>query len=219
MSNHALLKVTWRFQASLERMTTRAGSLIAFEGIDQSGKETQARRVRERMSAAGRPAEIIAFPDRDTPIGQEIERALRGGRDYPADVMQLLYVANRYEWRPAIERSLEAGHVVICDRYLASSVAYGEAQGLDPRWLFDLQRLLPQPDLTVLLDIAPEVAADRKRANRDRYESDMSLLERVRASYLRQAAAPGWHVIDGARPADAVEGDVGRAVDRELALP
>ena len=63
--------------------------------------------------------------------------------------MQLLYIANRYEWKPAIERGLAAGHIVICDRYLASSVAYGEAQGLDAGWLIEIQRFLPQPDLTV----------------------------------------------------------------------
>ena len=59
--------------------------------------------------------------------------------------MQLLYVANRYEWKPEIERALAAGQIVLCDRYLASSVAYGEAQGLDPGWLIDIQRFLPRP--------------------------------------------------------------------------
>ncbi len=113
-------------------MTTRPGRLIAFEGLDQSGKETQARRLAARVATQGRQATIIAFPDRTTPIGQEIEMGLRGKRDYHADVMQLLYVANRYEWKPAIGRMLDAGQVVVCDRYLASSVAYGEAQGLDP---------------------------------------------------------------------------------------
>ena len=105
--------------------------------------------------------------------------------------MQLLYVANRYEWKPQIERERERGTIVICDRYLASSVAYGEAQGLDPAWLLEIQRHLPQPDITFLLDIAPDVSARRKTADRDQYERDLALLGRVRESYLRQAAN-GW---------------------------
>ncbi len=75
---------------------------------------------------------LLSFPTYETPIGAEIGRALHGERDYGSDVMQLLYVANRFEWKPEIERELAAGAVLVCDRYLASSIAYGEAQGLDP---------------------------------------------------------------------------------------
>ena len=82
---------------------------------------------------------------------------------------------------------LAAGTVIICDRYLASSIAYGEAQGVDGAWLREIQRYLPPPDLTILLDIAPETAAGRKTANRDKYERDLALLSRVRESYRRQA--------------------------------
>src|SRR4026209_1632682 len=71
-------------------------------------------------------------------------------------VIQLRYVTNRDEWRTEIERRRSDGEILICDRYLASSVAYGEAQGLDSAWLLEIQRHLPQPDLTLLLDTAPE---------------------------------------------------------------
>ena len=93
---------------------------------------------------------------------------------------------------------------MICDRYLASSIAYGEAQGLDGAWLREIQKFLPPPDLTILLDIAPETAAGRKTTNRDKYERDLALLSRVRESYRRQAEAPGWLRLDGERPKDAV---------------
>jgi len=102
--------------------------------------------------------------------------------------------------------------VVVADRYIASSVAYGEAQGLDPEWLFDAQRYLPPPALTVMIDIAPTTAVARKRANRDRFEQDLAMLERVRVSYRRQAQRPGWVAIDGERPIDAVAADVSTAV-------
>ena len=112
--------------------------LIAFEGLDQSGKETQARHLRARLEQEGRKVHALSFPEYGTPIGQEIAAALRGERDFTPSVMQLLYVANRHERRPEIVNALAAGDVVVCDRYIASSVAYGEAQGLDPDWLLSI---------------------------------------------------------------------------------
>ena len=190
------------------------GRLVVFEGLDQSGKQTQAERLRDRLVAAGRTVRLLSFPSYDTPIGAEIGRALKGERDYAADTMQLLYVANRFEWKPEMERELAKGTVVLCDRYLASSVAYGEAFGLDGAWLAEIQRYLPQPDLTVLLDIEPQVSASRKTADRDKYERDLSLLARVRASYHRQAAAPKWLRLDAGRDREAVAADVFDAVSR-----
>ena len=194
------------------------GLLIAFEGLDQSGKQTQAELLRDRLTSAGRTVRLLSFPDYQTSIGSEIGRALRGERDYTADVMQLLYVANRYEWKGDILRAKEAGTVLVCERYLASSIAYGEAQGLDREWLADIQKYLPQPDLTILLDIPPEVSARRKTDDRDKYERDLALLGRVRDSYLRQATARkpggegGWLRLDGNRDRDAVAADVQAAV-------
>ena len=80
-----------------------------------------------------------------------------------------------------------------------------------------MQRYLPQPDLTILLDIAPETAARRKTADRDRYERDLALLSRVRESYRRQAAQGGWLRLDGERDKDAVAADVIKAVASRLA--
>jgi len=193
-----------------------SGYLIAFEGLDQSGKQTQAERLRDRLKQDGRKARLVSFPDYGTSIGEEIARALQGEREYGADVMQLLYVANRYERKPDLQRWLDGGLVLVCDRYAASSVAYGEAFGLDPAWLSDMQRFLPPASLTIMLDIAPETAAGRKSADRDRYERDLALLGRVRESYRRQAAAGGWVVLDGERAKDTIAADVYEAATRVL---
>jgi dTMP kinase len=193
-----------------------AGVLIAFEGLDQSGKETQARRLGESLRDAGRTVHAVSFPDYATPIGSELGRALRGEHEYPPDVMQLLYIANRYEYRPRLEQWLADGAVIVCDRYTASSIAYGETQGLDAAWLGAIQRHLPQPDLTLLLDIPPAIAVARKQAGRDRYERDLSLLTRVRASYQRQARAPGWVLLDGERSRDELASEILSIVGRLL---
>ena len=173
--------------------------LIAIEGLDQSGKATQAQLLRDQLRQGGTRAWLVSFPDYGTSIGEEIARALQGEREYGPEVMQLLYIANRYERKADLERWLDGGLAVVCDRYVASSIAYGEAQGLDVDWLTQTQRFLPVSDLTILLDIAPELAVERKAKGRDRYERDLSLLGRVRDSYVRQAQQAGWVRVDGDR--------------------
>ncbi len=194
------------------------GSLIAFEGLDQSGKQTQAESLRDALGQRGQRCELLSFPDYETAIGSELHRALHGEREYTPDVMQLLYVANRYEVKPMIDRWLADGRVVLCDRYVASSVAYGVAQGLDAAWLQDIQRFLPEADLTILLDITPDVAVARKAQGRDRFERDLALLNRVRDSYRTQAAGPRWASIAAARPKEDVSADVRQAVSSRLGL-
>jgi thymidylate kinase len=91
--------------------------LIAFEGLDQSGKATQARRLRDRLRATGDKARVVSFPDYGTSIGEEIARALQGEREYGPDVMQLLYVAKR-------DHALQVG---VRESYLR--------QAANPNWL------------------------------------------------------------------------------------
>jgi len=194
------------------------GMLIAFEGLDQSGKQTQAERLRDRLKQGGHKARLLSFPDYATSIGEEIARALQGEREYEPDVMQLLYVANRYERKADLQRWLDGGLILVCDRYTASSIAYGEAQGLEPGWLADVQKFLPAASLTILLDIAPETAVQRKAVDRDRYERDLAMQERVRDSYHRQAAANQWVVLDGEQSKDAVAAEVFSVASSRLGL-
>ena len=190
--------------------------LIAIEGLDQSGKATQAQRLRDQLRDEGTRARLVSFPDYGTAIGEEIARALQGEREHSPEVMQLLYVANRYERRDDLERWLSGGLVVVCDRYTASSVAYGEAQGLDTDWLAQIQIFLPVADLTILLDVAPRLAVERKTVGRDRYERDLVLLDRVRESYLRQAEQPGWIRVDGERGKAQVAQEIAVVVGEKL---
>lgn len=194
------------------------GHLIAFEGLDQSGKQTQAERLLAAFRAAGRTAEFLTFPEYTTAIGEEIGRALKGERDYQPDTLQLLYVANRFEFRTRIMEWLASGTMVVCDRYLASSIAYGEAQGVDTGWLTAIQQPLPQPSLTLFMDMSPSVSLTRKQADRDKFERDMPLLERVRESYRRQSSAATWVTIDAERDRDAVTVAVAGAVRSRLGL-
>jgi dTMP kinase len=193
--------------------------LIAFEGLDQSGKATQADALSARLTSDGWTVHLISFPDYRTPIGREIQKALAGEREFGPDVLQLLYIANRLEYKPRLDRWLGAGDVVICDRYRASSVAYGEAHGVDPAWLEDAQRLLPRPAVTIFLDIPPEAGVKRKTADRDLFERDLALLARVRESYRRQSQQPDWVVLDATPAKTDVTAAVERVVLPRLARP
>jgi dTMP kinase len=192
------------------------GSLIAFEGLDQSGKQTQAELLRDHLKGQGRKARLVSFPDYGTSIGER-ERALSNERDYGPDVMRCSCSTSRTATRrrgsAAVARRRRSA---VSDRYTASSVAYGEALGLDPAWLTDMQKFLPPAAMTILLDIAPETAVKRKSVDRDRYERDLAMQGRVRESYHRQAAAQGWIVLDGERAKDAIAAEVIDAVQRIL---
>lgn len=193
-------------------MKQLAGKLIAVEGIDQAGKQTVCGWLIGELRAAGVATEQAGFPDYATPLGREITAFLSGQRDYPAEARQLLYAANRWERAAELRGWLAAGRAVVVDRYSASGVAYGAAQGLDVAWMLEVERGLPAADLTILLDIAPEVSLARKTTARDAYEKRLDLLANARAAYRRLAAAPGWLVVDAAADRDTVRARVQAAL-------
>ena len=198
-----------------------AGHLIAFEGLDQSGKQTQAELLRDRLKQEGHKARLVSFPDYATSIGEELARALQGERDYGPDVMQLLYVANRYERKPDLLRWLEGGLVLVCDRYVASSIAYGEAQGLDARLAGGDSAV---PAAGVADDRPRHRARNRRRSGRRSIAIGTSATCRCRPASARAISSrprpsQDWVVLDGERAKDEIAADVFNAVASRLALP
>ena len=177
----------------------RPGYLIAVEGIDQAGKATQAAGLRRCAKELGRRATVFRFPDYNTRIGALIGFALDRA-DYSPGVIQMLCAANRLETGGEIQDCMDAGDIVICDRYVASGLAYGRASGLDAAWLESLQAPMPAADWTILLDVNPATAEERKRDKRDRYELDRALLTQARQAYLDLASAnTTWTVMNAAK--------------------
>ncbi|MDY6769690.1 MAG: dTMP kinase, partial [Candidatus Nanohaloarchaea archaeon] len=142
--------------------TGSSGALVVIEGLDASGKRTQAERLVRRLDTAGQDAEYIEFPTYDrTRIGSLIEQYLDGGYDAPPEVAALLYAADRYQMADELEAFMADGGVVVADRYSPSNYAFQAAAADDPAmldWMQDVERRLPQPDLVILLDIPPETA-------------------------------------------------------------
>jgi dTMP kinase len=196
-----------------------AGTLIAIEGIDQAGKQTVCDWLAQELRAHGVQTEQTGFPDYATPLGQEITAFLRGQRVYPAEARQLLYAANRWERAAEIRAWLADGRAVVVDRYIASGVAYGAAQGLDMAWMLSVEQGLPPAGLTILLDITPDVSLARKTTARDAYEARLDLLAQARDAYLTLAREPGWLVVDAAADRETVRDRVLAALQRHLGRP
>jgi len=198
-----------------------AGLFVTIEGIDRSGKTTQARRLAD---ALGPDALLVREPG-GTPAGERIRELLKD----PAVTLSpraeaLLFAAARAELVEAVIRpALEAGRIVVSDRYLDSSLAYqGHGRGLgedEVRRINDWATGGLTPDLTVLLEIGPAAAAARAGVT-DRFEAEGDALQQTVAdAYARMAAAAPerWHAVDAARDEDVVHADVLALVERARA--
>jgi dTMP kinase len=193
------------------------GLFVVFEGIDASGKSTQARRVAELRDAH------FTFEPGDTPLGVDLRRWVLDAATPMTPITEaLLMLSDRsHHVRTLIEPTLETGRAVVSDRYFASTLAYqGYGRGVDLARLEAATELAIGdclPDLTVLIDTPLDVAIERRAPDvRDRFESaDLDFHQRVRDGYLAIADKWGakWCVIDGSRS----EADVASLVDERLA--
>lgn len=210
-------------------MPSRSGAMfITFEGIDGSGKSTQARRLAEHLRAGGREVVLTREPG-GSPGAEDIRRlVLEGDPDrWSAETEILLFTAARRDHlERVIEPSLGAGKVVISDRFADSTRMYQGLSRGDLRGLVDKLHALMigrEPDLTFVIDMDPETGLARARARNgteERFEDfGAGLQRRMREGFLALAAEfPGrCRVIDGGRPADAVAADIAAIADRALA--
>lgn len=182
--------------------------IIAFEGIDQSGKETQATRLAERLQQQGKKVWLSGFPDYETPIGIELRKFLAGERSFNPQTRQLLYVANRYEKLEELRDAMENIDYIILDRYKASGLAYGLITGLDMEWCIQLESGLPDPDHTFLFDTPVEESFKRKQEGRDVYERQLDFLASVRRAYLDLAKRYEWTVFSTQQTEDQIQEQV-----------
>jgi dTMP kinase len=165
------------------------GVLIQIEGTDKAGKQTQAEWLAKLLALDGHQVSLIAFPDYDTPSGELIYNFLHGMLPFtPKDqpyLAQAIYTINRYEAQPRIQRALMDGKIVIADRYIGSSLAYGMMDGLSHEWIKQISHSLIQPDITVVLEISDEEYLKRcgNYAVLDHYESKLENIQNARKLY------------------------------------
>lgn len=196
---------------------------ITFEGIDGSGKSTQARGLAQTLHAEGHAVVATREPG-GSPGAEEIRRLVLEGepdRWSPETEILLFTAARRDHLERTIAPALAAGQIVICDRFADSTRMYqglirGDS-GRDLRATVDALHAMMigvEPDLTFLIDIDPALGLDRafaRKGHEERFEDfGLAMQVRMRAGFLALAAeCPGrFRVIDGARPAEAVAADV-----------
>lgn len=187
-----------------------AGVFVAFEGGDGAGKSTQIDALAASLAAQGREVLLTREPG-GTPVGSAIRQVVLHGEHVDARAEALLFAADRAHHVATVVRpALEGGAVVLTDRYLDSSIAYqGTARGADPQEIADVSSWATRglvPDLTVLLDVDPQVGYQRRRGQHDRLESEGEAFhQQVRSAFcdLAAAAPDRYLVLDaGNDPAD-----------------
>lgn len=185
------LTVNYRIKEGM--MSDKKGLFITFEGIDGSGKSTQIDFVEDYL----RENAISYIRTRDpggTPLGEHLRKILLNyeGKIYSTCEL-FLYLADRAQHvEEKIIPALESGKVVLCDRYIDSTVAYqGFARGIDVKSIFDLNLVATKslmPDITLIYDLPVEAALSRLGKEKDRLESEHSdFHEKVRNGYLNLA--------------------------------
>ena len=215
---------------------SRMGALFAFEGGDGVGKATQTKLLIKRLEERGKRTAHFSFPRYDTPVGQLIEGMLKGRitiakrasdihgafeHEFDPLIFQSLMLVDKRDADRGIYNALVGGTYVVCDRWYASALAYGMADGVSRTWLESIHVGLEVPDITFLLQISEETALARRPELRDRYERDRSKQARVSELYKELATdeekrAGHWVQIDGSGERDEVEAQIWKHVSMFL---
>lgn len=188
------------------------GRFITFEGIDGSGKSTHLDAVAHALRARNVTTVLTREPG-GTPLGESLRELILNQPMTRETETMLLFAARAEHLARIIRPALAAGQWVLCDRFTDATYAYqAGGRGMDERAIAELERWVHpdlQPDLTILFDVAPEIAARRLAQARsaDRFEAEpIAFFGAVRAMYLKRAtAAPArFFVVDGAHAPEAV---------------
>lgn len=206
-----------------------SGIFITFEGPEGAGKTTVVSAMCERMNGAGYDVLLTREPG-GTNIGDQIREILlsQKNRGMMAETELLLFSASRAQIvREVILPALEAGKIVLCDRFYDSTLAYqGYGRNLDLetlRVITDFATNSLTPDLTILLDVAPEAGLARRRTSMDaewnRLDADeLALHQRVRAGYhaLADAEPARWRIVDASPQSQIVIEETWKVIKQYL---
>lgn len=183
---------------------TKRGIFICLEGIDASGKSTQARWLVRNLRSRGFNAIYTTEPSKGE-VGSFIRQyVLQRKRRVPAVVEALLFAVDRVDHvESKIEPALESGKIVVSDRYVYSSLAYQGAAGLNIGWIKQINSVALPPDLAIYIDAPPEVVLKRMRRRRSVMET-LENQRRVREVYMQLVREERLVLVDGNRPASEV---------------
>lgn len=168
---------------------------IALYGINNIGKTTHAKRLTARLKKLGKCAIYIKYPIyNQKPTGPMINKILRSKakQKISEEELQLLFVLNRYQFQPKLQKMLKAGKIVVAEDYIGTGIAWGTAKGTSMQELEKMNKFLVQPDLAILLEGARKLEAREKNHI---HEKDDQLAEKCRKIFGKLAKKYKWRVI------------------------
>jgi dTMP kinase len=184
------------------------GAFICVEGLDASGKTTQSKLLVKNLRKKGFDAAYTTEPSRER-IGRLIRRHVLLGENRLSVVLEaLLFAADRIDHlEREVTPALKEKKIVVSDRYLYSSLAYQGAAGLDLKWIEEINKWAVKPDLTIYIDIPPEVVLQRLKRKKSVMEN-LQNQQRVRDIYLKLVKAHNLCIIDGNKPKSKVAKEI-----------
>lgn len=190
------------------------GKFIVLDGIDGSGTTTHAEELKNWLVNQGYAVVLTQEPS-SRKIGALIRTIIKT-HDTSPTVDALLFAVDRVDHlETIIKPALEANKIVISDRYVESSIAYQTAAGLKMTWILEINKFAEKPDLTIILDVPPEVGLSRKPKLEDKFE-DVTFLPKVREIYLQRAKTQHYPVINTDRPLNQVQADIKEVIHQLL---
>ena len=196
----------------------KKGTFIVFEGIDGTGKSTQIRLLANTLVKLGRKVVLTREPTEGV-YGQKI-RALYQNRSAVSASEELeLFIKDRREHiETLIKPALEAGNVVLCDRYFLSTAAYQGGAGCDLETIFARHRFAPEPDLAIIIEVPPRLCISRITEKRGDQLNDFEQLESLKKvdSIFKQMDLPYVQRVDGSVTEKEVHRRVRELIERLL---
>ncbi len=194
------------------------GRFIVLEGLDGAGLSTQAALLAHHLKERGFPVLLTKEPTNGI-IGGLSKAALRGEFSTSSRALQLLFCADRaHHLEKEIEPALSRGKMVVCDRYLFSTLAYGYASKVNYKWLRYINLSFRLPDIGIFIDVKPSVSLVRISDQEESLElfEEKEKLNQVRQAYLHISKEFHLKKVDGDKDIGAVSLNINKLIDKAL---
>ncbi|MDE1851486.1 MAG: dTMP kinase [Candidatus Micrarchaeota archaeon] len=201
------------------------GLLVCFEGLDGSGKRTQAEMLEERLQKSGIATAFYSYPDYSSVYGKRIDDFLKKRVEIGVEELSMLFLADMVKDSGKIVADIGSGKIVILDRYFFSTIAYQSAGGSDYGRMKRIEDAvgLPRPDIVFYMSIDARASSDRKSLQKgelDKLESDMPYLSKVAGFYDRMLdegyGAREWAKIDASKDKDSIHEKIAAMVMKAI---
>ncbi len=190
-------------------------AFIVLEGIDGSGTTTHTRLLTKFLEEKKFKVHLTKEPSSSI-IGKLLKNILLD-KNIPPETDALLFAADRlYHYKNEIKRKIDDEYIVISDRYLESSITYQSSQSneVSIEWIENINKFVGIPDITIILDLSPEISIKRKLANlklmgknQEKFE-DIDFLVKVRSKFIKRAKEKGYKIINSEKSIESVQNEI-----------